>query len=53
MDFPAIFTALYAAGFNGPVLAENDISPDPEAGMRKAATYLATTLTTARGASVA
>lgn len=48
VDFPAVFSALYAAGFDGPVLAENDISPDPEAGMRKAATYLTATLAAAR-----
>lgn len=51
VDFPALFSALYAAGFDGPVLAENDISPDPEGGMRKAAAYLTRTLAAARSAS--
>jgi inosose dehydratase len=40
VDFPGVFDALARAGFDGPVLAENDLSPDPEAAMRTSARYL-------------
>jgi sugar phosphate isomerase/epimerase len=41
VDFPGVFRTLSASGFDGPVLAENDLSPDPEAAMRRAHGYLA------------
>jgi sugar phosphate isomerase/epimerase len=40
VDFPGVFNALAMAGFDGPILAENDLSPNPEAAMRESAAYL-------------
>jgi inosose dehydratase len=44
VDFGGIFAALAAAGFTGPILAENDLSPDPEDAMRRADKYLRSAL---------
>jgi len=43
-DFKALLAQLFADGFSGPVLAENDFARDPIASMRRSAKYLQTTL---------
>lgn len=40
VDFGGVMRALRAGGFRGPVLAENDLSPDPAASMASAMSYL-------------
>jgi inosose dehydratase len=40
VDFVGVLKALDAAGYDGPILAELDVSPDPVASVRKARTYL-------------
>ncbi len=47
VDFSGVFEALFAAGFNGPILAENDFTPDPEKALRKSDEYLRKTLSSA------
>ncbi len=44
VDFVGVFGALALADYTGPILAENDLSPDPEAAMRRAHRYLARVL---------
>lgn len=46
IDFAGVFEELSSAGFGGPILAENDLSPDPEAAMRRAHSFLAGVLPT-------
>jgi len=40
VDFPGVLAALERAGFDGPILAENDMSPDPRASMAQAYAYV-------------
>lgn len=40
VDFPALVASLRAGGFEGPILAENDLSPDPTASMERSLHYL-------------
>lgn len=44
VDFEGVFAALDAGGFDGPVLAENDLAADPAAAMRRSYEYLAALL---------
>src|SRR5579884_2712383 len=40
VDFPAVLDALADHGYSGPILAENDLSPDPRGSMERAYSFL-------------
>lgn len=40
VDFCGVLAALERAGFDGPILAENDLSPDPRGSMERSHAYL-------------
>ncbi|WP_300266220.1 sugar phosphate isomerase/epimerase [Microbacterium sp.] len=44
VDFAGVFEMLETAGFNGPILAENDLALDPEAAMRRSYAQLSAML---------